>query len=233
MTFPAGLFAPPFAHRGLWRVGGPPENSLSAFDAACKAGFGIELDVFLSADGEAVVFHDDNLERLTGMQARVWDLPIKGLAALPLQGGPDHIPTLVQTLDLVAGRAMVLVEIKASPAVGGPLEGRVAEVLDRYAGPAAVISFEAAALGWFAANRPDRHRGLDAMNLHEPGAVADFERGCAQAQPDFLVLELSSAAGEVAAKHRAAGQPVIAWTVRSAQDAATVAPHCDNFIFEG
>ena len=56
-------------------------------------------------------------------------------------------------IGLIGGRAMVLVEIKASPAVGGPLESRVAEVLDRYAGPAGVISFEARALAWFAANR--------------------------------------------------------------------------------
>jgi len=156
VTLPAGLFSPPFAHRGLWGVGGAPENSLSAFEAACRAGFGIELDVFLSSDGEPVVFHDENLERLAGLKARVWELSAAELSAAPLRGGPDRIPTLRQVLELVAGRAMLLIEIKASPAVGGPLESAVAEALDHYPGPAAVISFEARALAWFAANRPDR-----------------------------------------------------------------------------
>ena len=233
MTLPKSLFAPHIAHRGLWRMGGSPENSLAAFDAACKAGFGIELDVFLSADGDAVVFHDDNLERMTGVQAQIWDLATKDLTALRLQGGADRIPTLAQALDLVAGRAMVLVEIKASPTVGGPLETRVAEVLDRYDGPAAVISFEPRALAWFAAHRPDRPRGLDAMNLSDPEGAAAFEQACALAEPDFLALELTAATSEVAVRRRAAGQAVIAWTVRTAQDVIRMAPYCDNFIFEG
>ena len=233
MTLPAGLFAPPFAHRGLWRAGGPPENSLSAFEAACRGGFGIELDVFLSADNEPVVFHDDSLERMTGAKGLIWELSAAELSTLPLQGSADRVPTLAGTLDLIAGRAMVLVEIKASPAVGGALEERVAEVLDRYPGPAAVISFVPAALTWFAAHRPDRTRGLDAMNLDDPEGAARFEQACTLAKPDFLALELASAASEPAARRRAGGQPVVAWTVRSAQDAATVAPHCDNFIFEG
>ena len=65
------LFAPPIAHRGLWSRNGPPENSLGAFEAACEAGYGIELDVQLSSDGEAMVFHDDKLVRLTGRDALV------------------------------------------------------------------------------------------------------------------------------------------------------------------
>ncbi len=233
MTLPKSLFAPHIAHRGLWRADGPPENSLSAFDAACKAGFGIELDVFLSADGEAMVFHDDSLERMTGTQGRVWELTAKDLTVLRLRGGPERIPTLAETLDLVAGRAMVLVEIKASPAVGGPLETRVAEVLDHYDGQAAVISFEPRALAWFAAHRPDRPRGLDAMNLYEPEGAATFEQACALAEPDFLALELTAAMSETAIRRRSAGQPVIAWTVRSAVDVVRMASYCDNFIFEG
>jgi glycerophosphoryl diester phosphodiesterase len=67
------LFRPPIAHRGLWSPDGPPENSLGAFQAACAAGYGIELDVQLSADGEAMVFHDDKLERLTGAPGRIRD----------------------------------------------------------------------------------------------------------------------------------------------------------------
>ncbi|HZZ35853.1 MAG TPA: glycerophosphodiester phosphodiesterase family protein, partial [Caulobacteraceae bacterium] len=67
------LFDPPIAHRGLWSPDGPPENSLGAFQAACAAGYGIELDVQLTADGEAVVFHDSTLERMTGQPGRIAD----------------------------------------------------------------------------------------------------------------------------------------------------------------
>ncbi len=239
MSLPAALFAPPFAHRGLWRPDGPPENSLAAFDAACIAGYGIELDVFLSADGEAVVFHDDDLERMTGAPGKVWDRTAAELGALALKGGPERIPTLKHTLDVVAGRAMLLVEIKAGPGLGGPLETRVAELLDDYWGAAAVISFAAGPLAWFARHRPDRLRGLDAMTLAaddlaaSPQAESAFENACALAEPHFLALQLDTAAGPLAARFRANGRPVVAWTVRSAADAAKVAPCSDNFIFEG
>ncbi len=240
MTLPDGLFSPPFAHRGLWRPGESPENSLSAFERACQSSFGIELDVRLSHDGEVVVFHDATLERMCGIEASVWDLSAAELGATRLLGGPDAIPTLKETLDLVAGRAMVLVEIKAGPDGGGVLEARTAELLDHYPGPVAVISFDAAALAWFADHRPDLPRGLDAMGLSDQdiaGRGADlislFDDACDRARPDVLLLELETAMGRLAAQRRAQGLPVIAWTVRSTEDATRVADVCENFIFEG
>src|ERR1700751_3310329 len=92
------LFAPAIAHRGLWTKDGPPENSLAAFEAACEAGYGIELDVQLSSDGEAMVFHDSKLERLTGREGRVRDHTAADLAAMKLPGGEETIPTLADTL---------------------------------------------------------------------------------------------------------------------------------------
>lgn len=240
MTLTPGILTRPFAHRGLWRTDGPPENSLAAFEAACRAGYGIELDVQISADREAVVFHDDSLSRMTGVDADVWDVSAAELGQALLLDGPETIPTLAQVLDLVAGRAALLVEIKAGPGIGGALEGRTAELLDRYAGEAAVISFEPDALSWFARHRPDRARGLDATGLSDEqiladgGAAAmDFERALKTGRPDFLVLETASASGSLAARHRASGVPVLAWTVRSAEEAATLAPYCDSIIFEG
>ncbi len=78
--------SPPIAHRGLWTPDGAPENSLAAFQAACAAGYGIELDVQLTADGEAMVFHDDNLERMTGAEARLRDRTAADLRELRLAG---------------------------------------------------------------------------------------------------------------------------------------------------
>src|SRR5271167_829930 len=92
------LFGPPIAHRGLWSLGGPPENSLGAFQAACAAGYGVELDVQLSADGEAVVFHDATLKRMTGRQGRVADYTAADLGEMRLVDGEETIPTLADTL---------------------------------------------------------------------------------------------------------------------------------------
>src|SRR5215469_13477476 len=106
------VFTPPVAHRGLWSSSGPPENSLAAFEAACEAGYGIELDVQLSSDGEAMVFHDSTLERLTGQAGRVCDHTAADLAEMRLPGGEETIPTLSETLTLVGRRALVLIELK-------------------------------------------------------------------------------------------------------------------------
>ena len=233
MNLPDGLVSPPIAHRGLWGPGEAPENSLAAFDIACRRHFGIELDVRLSADGEAVVFHDERLERMTGAQAAVIDLRADELAATPLLGGPDRIPTLAEALNVIAGRVMLLVEIKAAQDGDGALEARVAELLDRYDGPAAVISFDAEALAWFAEHRPRRARGLDALGLEDEGAVGAFATARELARPHFLVLEKQSVLTPVARAARAGGAPVIAWTVRSVEEAGAVGEHCDNFIFEG
>src|SRR5260221_12347104 len=108
------LIGPAKAHRGLWSVGGYPENSLGAFQAACAAGYGIELDVQLTADGEAVVFHDGNLKRMTGREGRVADHTADELAAMPLAGGEETIPTLADALAVVGHQAMVHIEIQSA-----------------------------------------------------------------------------------------------------------------------
>src|SRR3954463_7048997 len=104
------LFGPAVAHRGLWSLDGPPENSLGAFHAACAAGYGIELDVQLAADGEAMVFHDDDLARMTGVEGRLCDRTAAELSQLRLKGADERIPTLSETLALVGHRAMVHIE---------------------------------------------------------------------------------------------------------------------------
>jgi glycerophosphoryl diester phosphodiesterase len=233
VSLPKALFAPPFAHRGLWSADGAAENSLTAFEKACRSGYGIELDVRLSADGEAMVFHDEALERMTGAPGRIEELPAAELSGLSLLGGPDRIPSLGDALQLVAGRAMLLVEIKAGQSGSDALTARTGELLERYTGPAAAISFDAQALALLAARRPQLLRGLDALGLERPEGGKAFERACARAEPHFLALQLESVATERAARHRADGLPVIAWTVRTPADAALVHGQSDNLIFEG
>ena len=135
------LFHPPVAHRGLWSPGGAPENSLGAFQAACQAGYGVELDVQLSADGEAVVFHDDHLKRMTGAEGRIRDYSVDDLAQMRLAGTEEYVPTLLETLAVIGRRAMVHVELKTPYGEVGPLEQRVHEVLMDHVGPTCVIGF--------------------------------------------------------------------------------------------
>src|SRR4051812_4313898 len=102
MKLPDALLTRPIAHRGLWAARGPPENSLAAFEAACRAGYGIELDVRLSADGEVMVFHDDTLERMAGQPGAVESMTTRQLGEARLAGGAEPIPTLAQTLEQTA-----------------------------------------------------------------------------------------------------------------------------------
>lgn len=235
------LFGPPIAHRGLWEPGGAPENSLAAFQAAAAAGYGIELDIQLSADGEAVVFHDENLKRLTGSEGRLQDLTAADLSELALAGTSERIPTLLETLAVVGRRALVLIELKTPAGAVGPLEQRVHDIIIDHAGPVAVIGFNPYSHAWFADRYPGVLRGLDSYSYADPkpGFSAAQRKAYAElehveiARPHFLALGLDMLPSQAAARHRAAGMPVAAWTVRQPAQWEAVREGCDNLIFEG
>jgi len=235
------IFGPPVAHRGLWSSAGPPENSLAAFEAACEAGYGIELDVQLSSDGEAMVFHDADLRRLTGADGRVADHTAEDLGRLRLAGSDETIPSLADTLTLVGRRAMVLIELKTPYGEVGPLEQRVHEILIDHAGPVSVIGFNPYSHAWFADRHPKVLRGLDSDSYadlarrlapEQRRAFAKLEH-VALARPHFLALGLDMLPSPKADEMRAGGLPVVAWTTRSPQQWDAVKDHCDNQIFEG
>jgi glycerophosphoryl diester phosphodiesterase len=128
----------PIAHRGLHQLAaGAPENSLAAFERACRAGFPIELDVRRTADGHAAVIHDEDLLRLTGQPGTVAATPAGRLGSLRLLGTAERVPLLEEVLRLVAGRVPVLVEVK-NEGLPGRLEARVLEVLAGYRGQVAL-----------------------------------------------------------------------------------------------
>jgi glycerophosphoryl diester phosphodiesterase len=236
------LFGPPIAHRGLWSPEGPPENSLGAFQAACDGGYGIELDVQLSADGEAMVFHDATLSRMTGREGRVADHTADDLRKMRLAGRDEFIPTLAEALTEVGRRAMVHIEIKIPYGEVGPLERRVHEILIDHNGPTCVIGFNPYSHAWFADRHPRILRGLDSYSYRGPDArqlAPDVRKRYAElghvslAKPHFLALGLDMLPNAKAASFRAAGMPVIAWTVREAAQWDCVKDYCDNLIFEG
>ena len=227
MNVPAGLTGRPIAHRGLWRPGSRPENSLAAFEAACAGGYGIELDVRLTADDEAVVFHDDSLERLTAESGLVEERTLDELQAITLLGGEQQtIPSLADALAVIAGRALVLVELKTPPCQEGLLEARTADMLEAYDGPCAVLSFNAAALGWMARRHSKIPRGL---NLDAPPKGENLTL----AEPDFLSINQGLSEVSEVLSWRALGKRVIAWTVRAPEARAQLAGQVDNIVFEG
>jgi len=234
------LFHPPIAHRGLWSPDGAPENSLAAFQAACAGGYGIELDVQLSADGEAMVFHDDDLARMTGVAGKLCDRTAADLADLRLKATDERIPTLVETLTLVGRRAMVHVELKTPYGHVGPLEQRVHEILIDHAGPVCVIGFNPYSHAWFAERFPGVLRGLDSYSYAKAPHMAEAQRASfarlehvSIAKPHFLALGVDMLPSERAQRCRADGLPIVAWTVRQPEQWAAIRDGCDNLIFEG
>ncbi len=234
------LFGPPIAHRGLWSPDGPPENSLAAFEAAVHEGYAIELDVQLSSDDEAVVFHDLALERMTGVAGRVAGRPASALAELRLAGTEETIPTLADALAVIGHKTLVLIELKTAFGHVGPLERRVCEVLIDHHGPIGIIGFNPYSHAWFADHHPHILRGLNSYAFKDqPRLAPEQQKAMAKvehvglAKPHFLSLGLDILPSANADQHRAEGMPVLAWTVRQPEEWRAVQAHCDNYMFEG
>jgi glycerophosphoryl diester phosphodiesterase len=228
----------PFAHRGLHdRSAGRPENSLAAFEAALAAGYGIELDVRLAADGVPVVFHDAGLERLTGLAGRVSSSSSARLAGARLGGSDQHIPRLEEALAVVRGRTPLLVEIKNPGHRAGALEASVWARLEAYAGPVAVLSFNPLALAWFRRRAPALARGQNLIarsSSHRGrGAPAAARLARLLARPHFISHEIAGLSHRRSARIRSHGLPLVAWTVRDPREQAKALRYADNFMFEG
>lgn len=240
-SIPAWITDTPIAHRGLHvRAAGVPENSQAAFAAAIEHRWGIELDVRLSRDGVATVFHDATLERVCGKAGRMSDLTAAELGRLNLFGTAETVPTLRQTLDLVGGRVPILIEVKNyNDAKVGPLETAVREALDGYPGPYAVQSFSPMTVDWFRRHMPKVPRGqlasIDAEFPQMTLAGRMILRAALRAwfgNPDFVGYNVKYMPAPLTRRARARGLPVLAWTVRTMQQRAHALAHADNLIFE-
>jgi glycerophosphoryl diester phosphodiesterase len=221
------LIAKPFAHRGLHGAG-RIENSRAAFEAAIEAGHGIELDVQASGDGRAMVFHDSRLDRLAGLPGSVCGLVAAELELIRLKDSIETIPSLAEILELIAGSAPLLIELKAPKRDVRLLCWAVAADLAGYVGPVAVMSFNPRVGHWFARHHPDVLRGLVVTENGRPRR-GRLKRRLARwwSNPDFLaydIRDLPSAS--------ARGLPVLTWTVRSADDRARAARHAGQIIYE-
>jgi glycerophosphoryl diester phosphodiesterase len=226
-----------YAHRGLWGEG-VAENSLSAFRRATEAGYGIELDVQLSLDGEVMVFHDSSLKRVTGCDASVFEKTAHELSSLRLSGTADTVPTLREVLSLVDGRVPLLIEIKPHRAWQEVCE-RTAAILDGYCGAYLVESFHPFAVAWFAKNRPQVVRGQLSAYFLGDKKTRTFGHFISQnmllnfyTRPDFIAYCVHDRHRLPFLLCRLYRPYTFAWTIETKEDYAA-AKGFDTVIFEG
>ena len=247
IPLPPGFLTTPIAHRGFHdRSHGRIENSLGAFKAAIAAGYAIEMDLQLSSDGQAMVFHDDTLDRLTDNTGPLNARTAAELGRMALAGGADTIPNLPQVLTLVAGRAPLLIEIKDQTgtlcATDGRLEAATATALQGYQGPVALMSFNPDAIAHMARLAPHLPRGLisDPFDPAEwspvPPETCDRLRGI----PDYNATQSSFVSHKATdltrlrlADLKSQGAVILCWTVRSATAEVMARQIADNITFEG
>ena len=225
------------AHRGLHDGNRTiPENSLPAFARAVEKGRAIELDVHLTADNQLVVFHDEQLKRMTGVPGVVEQWRLSDLRQLRLMGTEYGIPTLDEALDLVAGRVPLLLEIKNFITANvGRLEKRLIARLDRYPGQVILESFNPEVLVWLHRRAPRYIRGQLGNYLDENKGFS-FYSGHLMfnplAKPDFIAFDVHKIDYRLRQACKKRGVPLFGWTVRTEEDLKRARQLCDGVIYE-
>lgn len=238
------LIARPIAHRGLHD---PPrgiiENTATAFSAALSGNYGIETDLQISADGEAMVHHDDTLGRLTEGAGRIADLSATELKGIRFKATIDRILTLGELLDLVAGRATLLLELKSHFNGDARLLTRTADVLSAYRGPAAIMSFDPQLIELARRRSPSLVRGIVAQRHYRHGEWKELSASTRRSmglllhvprsRPQFIAYSIRDLPAAPPLLMRALWKlPLLTWTVRSDADRKQAARWADQVIFE-
>ncbi|MDR3376612.1 MAG: glycerophosphodiester phosphodiesterase family protein [Ancalomicrobiaceae bacterium] len=244
---PDWLIARPIAHRGLHdATAGRAENSLSAIGAAADRGFSIEVDVQLSREGEAMVFHDGTLARLCGAALAIDDLTVAELQSHRLGSTADTIPTLWEVLQRIGGRVPIIIEIKNDDPIRPHhhLVQRTVEVVAAYSGPVALKSFDPDVLVAVKQLAPQLPRGIIADKTTDPryyGHMTARDRfvrrhllHAYRTQPDFVSYCIKDLPAPGPAVLRTFfNRPTMTWTVRTPQDRLRASTYADQIIFEG
>ena len=236
----------PIAHRALHDASkGVYENCRSAIIAAIEHGYAIEIDLQLSADGRAMVFHDDTLDRLTVKHGDVSDYTAAELTQIKVGSGQDVIEPLEDILRLVDGRVPLLIELKDQSRqlsqTDGRLEQATIDALSLYEGAVAVMSFNPHMIATMAKLSPDLPLGLTTGSFMDPTWGIDAERIAHLSQiTDFdpkrytfvshFALELASPCIQMLKDQ---GTAIFTWTIRSPEAEAVARQTVDNITFEG
>lgn len=241
---PDWLTARPIAHRGLHdREIGLVENTVPAFDAAVERRFAIELDVQLTSDGDAVVFHDYVLDRLTGETGPIVEHTGQELAQIAVTGSGSTIHTLASILAHIDGRVPLLVEIKSRFDGDMRLADAVAGALQAYQGPAAIMSFDPQIMERVTAHNTGRPLGIVAARMGSPHwtGLSSWQRFLfgsllhpAALRADFVSYDQGSlpALSPLLAKYLGR-KALISWTIENEETAKKLHPYVDQITFEG
>lgn len=233
----------PIAHRGLHNIAtGVIENTAQAFAGALKQNYAIECDLQLTQDGEAVVFHDETLDRLTEETGAVNRRDLKQLQNVTINNTKDRIQTLGELLDQVEGRVTLIIELKSHWDGDQALVLRALKVLQNYGGPYGLMSFDPDLIAAAAHHAPNTVRGITAdravdayyniLSLERRLALRNFTH-LPQTRPHFISYYFRDMPFPEIQNIRAAGHPVISWTIRSKQQEAKARRWSDQITFEG
>ncbi|GLS85253.1 phosphodiesterase [Cypionkella aquatica] len=246
VPLPAAFLQAPLTHRAYHnRAAGRPENSRAAVQAAISAGYGIEIDLQLSKDGTAMVFHDEALGRLTSATGPVKDRTAAELAQIKLHGSDETVPTLAEILALVAGQAPLLIEIKdqtdSMSETDGRLETETAALLADYKGAVAVMSFNPHSVARMASLAPHLARGLT-TSAYDPADWAPLAAEiCDRLRPipdydrtlsSFISHEAADLNRPRVAELKLQGAAILCWTIRSPAAEAKARKIAQNVTFE-
>lgn len=227
-----------FAHRGLYRKDqSTPENSLAAFARSLNYGFGIELDVQISADGKVYVFHDDDLQRMTGVQGLLEHKTSLELDELRLQKTEEKIPLLSEVLDLVSGKVPLLVELKTTKRKEECVKA-VVEVMKGYNGHYAYCSFDPLLLMYLKIFAKGILRGLNMEYAMDKKELKWLTRVALQygllndmGRPDYLSVNYMQVPFVYRLWH-AFGAYGMKWAVPSQESEDSLRGSCETIIFE-
>jgi len=228
-----------FAHRGLHgSKTGHVENSLSAFQAANDQGHGFELDILLSHDNKAMVFHDVSLKRLTGQFGQLQDFTAEQLSKITLTGSGDKIPSLNNILLKTSPKYPVLIEIKGDQGTPDQIAEAVFNEIRNDDRPLAIMSFYPDIILWFQQNAPHILRGLVATSHNDGGFPDDYFSVATQKSlidrldVDFVAYDIATLPNEVTEYCQHKDVPILTWTVRTETQRRKAARYTDNIIYE-
>lgn len=237
----SALFGWHYAHRGLHDNNSEaPENSMAAFRKAVEAGYGIELDVQLSKDRVPVVFHDEDLMRVCGVEGKVRDYTYEELKKFTLCQSDQGIPRLSDFLKMVDGRVPLIIEIKIHEKAS-EVCGKADELIREYKGMYCIESFHPFAVKWYKEHRPEVIRGQLSANFKKSGKEEDAGMFLVHylltnflCRPDFIAFDHrhKNSISRVINKYLF-GALSVAWTIRSSEELTLAKDAFDLFIFEG
>ncbi|MFA5686622.1 MAG: glycerophosphodiester phosphodiesterase family protein [Bacilli bacterium] len=216
------------------------ENSLSAFKASVEHGYGIELDVHLLKDGTLIVFHDNDLKRLTGDERRVDELTKEDLKTIKLLKTKEPIPTLFEVLKIVDGKVPVLIELKADSSFDPKLPEAVIKALEDYpkTNNIAIESFNPFAVKWLRKNYPNKYPYGQLISHHLKN-ISKFSSWLFKtmhinliSKPDFIAFDINCLPNKKVKRLFRKNVPLISWTVNSKEKLELAKEYTHNWIFE-